>query len=220
MRAAGDPETWGPNWVYIGRGDRRKGLPPSVWGNPFKVGDVGREEAVASYRRKLKSDSHLMARLSELRGSVLVCHCEKDELCHGDVILELLGREEVEAGEDANVDDGNEGPKHRVGDGPRGKGPPLHTWKKGLPRELADGGGLCSPGKWPIARRPEALEEKAVRIRAVFQKGVAALGDAAARRALVFQLAAGKVKKSPFAAELIEDLRRICSRPSFSWGTR
>ena len=158
LSVAGDPADWDQSWIYIGRGQRRRGLAPSTWGNPFKVSDVGRQEAVASYRRMLLSDSQLRARLTELRGCVLVCHCEAEEACHGDVILELLEAELEKAGVDINEDDGNEGPKYKSGEGPRGAGPPLHTWKRGLPRELADGGAWCSPGKWPIGRRPEAVE--------------------------------------------------------------
>ena len=34
-----------------------------------------------------------------------------------------------------------------------GFGPPIRPLKKGIPRDSVDGGGLCSPGRWPIDRR-------------------------------------------------------------------
>jgi len=65
--------------VYIGR--------PSVWGNPFTIGQDGtREEVIDKYREYLKSSPELLARLSELEGKVLGCWCAP-QACHGDVLL-------------------------------------------------------------------------------------------------------------------------------------
>jgi hypothetical protein len=77
--------------VYIGR--------PSEWGNPFthikaeatlaKFVVRTREEAVRSYREWVKSQPHLMEKLSSLKGKKLGCWC-KPKSCHGDILLELL----------------------------------------------------------------------------------------------------------------------------------
>ena len=41
----------------------------------------------------------------------------------------------------------------RKGEGWWGRGPPVRPIRKGIPRESVDGGGLCSPGRWPIDKR-------------------------------------------------------------------
>jgi len=76
--------------VYIGR--------PSKWGNPFshkpsslaEVKVATRQEAIDKYREWIRSQPDLMAALEELRGKRLGCWC-RPKLCHGDVLLELLG---------------------------------------------------------------------------------------------------------------------------------
>lgn len=68
---------------------------PSVWGNPFRVGDsspdgdtIGsREEAVALYRR-LASGPPAGHSYDELRGKRLACWCPLDGPCHADLLLE------------------------------------------------------------------------------------------------------------------------------------
>ena len=44
-------------------------------------------------------------------------------------------------------------PRPPKGAGWWGIGRPLETRRKGLARPVVDGGGLCSPGRWPLARR-------------------------------------------------------------------
>ena len=76
--------------VYVGRtGDRRLGIGPSEWGNPYRVGGgVTARKAVASYERYL-AGSPLAARVGELRGKHLVCHCDLQDPCHADILLRL-----------------------------------------------------------------------------------------------------------------------------------
>jgi len=80
--------------VYIGR--------PSKWGNPFThikdkktkaefVVDT-REEAIAKYREWIQTQPQLLSSLGELKGKVLGCWC-KPQACHGDVLLELIEKE-------------------------------------------------------------------------------------------------------------------------------
>ena len=69
--------------VYIGRGGR--GVPPSKWGNPFKIGRDGtRGEVIGRYRDYFRQSAGLLNNIGELEGKVLWCHCRPDEPCHGD----------------------------------------------------------------------------------------------------------------------------------------
>ncbi len=68
--------------VYIGR--------PSIWGNPFRIGRDGTRAGVLHlYRKWIQTEPQLLARLSELEGKTLGCHC-KPLMCHGDILVELL----------------------------------------------------------------------------------------------------------------------------------
>jgi hypothetical protein len=76
--------------VYIGR--------PSKWGNPFSFQPISlaetkvatREEAIDKFREWIKTQPNLLSSLEELRGKRLGCWCHP-KLCHGHVLLELLG---------------------------------------------------------------------------------------------------------------------------------
>lgn len=73
--------------IYIGR--------TSKWGNPFKIGtDGSRAQVIEKYREHIRTQSHLLTALSELRGKRLGCHCAPLP-CHGDVLAKLA---------DANAD--------------------------------------------------------------------------------------------------------------------
>jgi|ERR1039458_9861808 hypothetical protein len=78
---------------------------PTVWGNPFRVGDphpdhgwpMSRQEAVECYRRGICSDGLRVAGgfitddvvVEALRGLDLACWCRLDQPCHADVLLEV-----------------------------------------------------------------------------------------------------------------------------------
>ena len=82
-----------PYDVYIGRANRRYGLPQSPWANPYKIGrDGSREEVIARYEDYIRGRPDLLARLPELRGRVLACWCAP-EPCHGDVLARLADEE-------------------------------------------------------------------------------------------------------------------------------
>jgi len=76
--------------IYIGR--------PSPWGNPFshkpsslaEIKVETRQEAIDRYREWILTQPDLLSSLEELRGKRLGCWC-RPKLCHGDVLLELLG---------------------------------------------------------------------------------------------------------------------------------
>ena len=82
--------------IYIGRAVPRKGLKESIWANPFKSPQHGSvEQCIEMYRmllRERQATTSLVfdSELEKLRGKVLACWC-KPGICHGDVLVELLG---------------------------------------------------------------------------------------------------------------------------------
>lgn len=84
--------------VYIGR--------PSVWGNPFVVGQDGtRHEVVEKYEARLAillEDPEWVERLRELSTAAgLICFCAPKR-CHGDVLvreMRLRGMLKIEVGD-------------------------------------------------------------------------------------------------------------------------
>ena len=70
--------------VYIGR--------PSIWGNPFIIGQDGsRQDVIEKYRKMLlHPENQWLVDLArkELVGKDLVCFCAP-QACHGDVLLEI-----------------------------------------------------------------------------------------------------------------------------------
>lgn len=80
-----------PGAVYIGRPEKRLGMPGSKWANPFIIDHDGtREEVIAKYERYLY-ESGLIDEVHELRDRDLVCWCAPLP-CHGDVLLRLANR--------------------------------------------------------------------------------------------------------------------------------
>ena len=76
--------------IYIGRGTRE--LPPSKWGNPYKVGTqkgrYSQKEAVLLYEAYILASDTLRSSLCELQGKSLGCWCVPDP-CHGEVLLRM-----------------------------------------------------------------------------------------------------------------------------------
>lgn len=75
---------------YHGSFDGVNIMRPSIWGNPFKIGQDGtRAEVIEKYRAWIASRPDLMARArQELAGHDLICCCAPLP-CHGDVLLEI-----------------------------------------------------------------------------------------------------------------------------------
>ena len=70
--------------IYVGR--------PTVWGNPFKIGQDGnRVEVVAKYKVHILS-TLLPSAFNELEGKDLVCWCAPLP-CHADILLEIAAME-------------------------------------------------------------------------------------------------------------------------------
>jgi Domain of unknown function (DUF4326) len=69
---------------------------PSRWGNPFRVEDHGREEAIRLFEQHIKS---AVVDLHSLRGKNLACWCALDVACHADVLLRLANHAGTKSGE-------------------------------------------------------------------------------------------------------------------------
>ena len=86
-----------PGSTYIGRFHRdRQGRvhPQSRFANPFKVKDCANlQECLDKYEAHLKSMRDFPAVLAQLAGLKLVCHCRRDQPCHGDIIIQEFKRE-------------------------------------------------------------------------------------------------------------------------------
>ncbi len=65
----------------------------TIFGNPFPERKYGRDGCIAKFRtyfyNRIEVDSEFKARVLELKGKRLGCHC-KPKACHGDVIAEYL----------------------------------------------------------------------------------------------------------------------------------
>ena len=76
---------YGANAVYVGR--------PSKYGNPFKLTEYVREDALELYKdwidAKIAADPTVLDSIkADLRGKDLVCWCSPKP-CHADYLLEL-----------------------------------------------------------------------------------------------------------------------------------
>ena len=88
---------------YIGRGCRQRNLSRSVFCNNYKVAVHGREAAITLFERYLKNSPLLMGQLWTLSGCRLLCHCRKNQDCHGDVIIRQFGSIYSSAHDDSDV---------------------------------------------------------------------------------------------------------------------
>lgn len=91
--------------VYIGRGNERYHLSRSPWANPYPLTAAYKGEpdalirlrSLREYRDYLEKERPLLLdEIEALRGKTLVCWCKRSPghehtLCHGDVLLQLLG---------------------------------------------------------------------------------------------------------------------------------
>ena len=93
-----------------------------------------------------------------------------------------------------------------------GRGPTRKAPCMGRDRAFWDGGGLCSPGRWPPDRRrlPEARPGLMSKIREVFQEGVRrTAGDGGDGIAFMIRLAAGEFADDPFPEEFYGRIRDL-----------
>ena len=131
--------------------------------------------------------------------------------------------------EDPTSDEDSEGEqKAKLGEGWWGRGKPMmvHQGANHQEQPLEDGAGLCSPGRWAIKDRnlPQEFSD------AVLPKMERILEHWGARKygglkRLVFVMATGKLKDSPFPAMVIRQLKDVVKTEvaritgSKEWGT-
>ena len=115
--------------------------------------------------------------------------------------------------EDATTDEERElagTPRPPRGAGHWGQGPAMRISRKGKHRDFVDGGGLCSPGRWPKYRRRLPRSEIAVVIQDIFlQALLKSEGDlpGGSFKTALHHIIAGKLSSSPFTATLLSHTR-------------
>ena len=116
--------------------------------------------------------------------------------------------EEVEAPSSDEDEDGFQKP--RVGAGLWGHGPPLSSRLLGKHKAFTDGLGLCSPGRWAPQRRMCAKERPSLGFAEQLGKEYTKLlNQSLDLRQVALQLAVGKLEKSPFCDELVQEGREL-----------
>lgn len=86
--------------IYIGRGYRYnlKLAPKSKWHNPYTLAKEHTNEERLEVIRLFKEyitkgeGKHLLNDLHELEGKIICCHCEENQDCHGDILINLLNK--------------------------------------------------------------------------------------------------------------------------------
>ena len=208
--------------LYVGRGGR--GVPPSKWGNPFKIGKDGTRAEVLRLFRVHFQEKNMAKDLGELAGKDLLCHCGPGEACHADYLCAMVNHCVPQAASSMTefADDGlpvrikeplMTEPPHEVPvvvAGWRGSGPSRSARHIGGDRPFCDGGGLCSPGRWTSEKRrlPSCM--------AGLKESMGSLFEEAVRRAsngkddplgFMLKLAAGRVKACPFEEGALAEAR-------------
>ena len=123
-------------------------------------------------------------------------------------LVSCRGGEEVEAPSSDEDEDGFQKPQ--VGAGLWGHGPPLSSRLLGKRKTFTDGLGLCSPGRWAPQRRLCAKERPSLGFAEQLGKEYTKLliQNLDLRR-VALQLAVGKLEKSPFCDELVQEGREL-----------
>ena len=82
-------------FLYIGTGRSDIQGRPSQWCNPYLFLDFDHDNACALFKRYLNSRADLVAYLTPLGGSVMICDCDRGAYCHGHVLIETFTSEIV-----------------------------------------------------------------------------------------------------------------------------
>ena len=214
--------------TYIGRGCKQRGLSRSVFGNPYKLCNHSRSQAVAKYRRLLDESPELCSQLINLSGHRLLCHCKRSQQCHADAIiakfaelypgaydrdsttervptseeLNLLAtlRQEPSSDEGSSADEGVPGKDS----GWVGSGPPMRVGVGYTARDICDGQGLPSPGRWAIPSRRYPASSSWKTVTRKFEQFSAQYGTPE----LLMNLALGRVQENPFCEKDIRELKQ------------
>ena len=94
-----------------------------------------------------------------------------------------------------------------------GHGPPRTAHFMGKDRPYEDGGGKCSPGRWPREQRlptSDLAKELLIQARALMVKSIRKTsGGKDSPVTMMLKLAAGHYKESPFDAESIDEMTQV-----------
>jgi hypothetical protein len=126
-----------------------------------------------------------------------------------DMELETTTDQDMKADETSDEDE--EGAKRpKFGEGLWGFGPPLGAQGHGQVKRrwFADGAGLCSPGRWAPASRTVDQSGLSANLR---MRLVRLLHEHCDVKKVVFTLACGRCKESPFGQDLVQKARAILS---------
>jgi len=218
---------------YIGRGDSRLGLEPSSWKKPFPICHTRtRRQAIAAFRKWVRTQASLMQNIGALEGTTLVCHCRLSQACHAEVLQELVQEYKDRLIKDSEAPPADEHAaleaadqrrlqanqlaqkKHQAPVAPTvdfGIGPAITVHSGSKRRLFCDGGGLCSPGLWEPHHRSQA--KAGIRL----QEAIAAELDTWDRTSpgilhkTIAALCTGHVETNPFPDEATQRLR--CALP-------
>lgn len=97
----------------------------------------------------------------------------------------------------------------KTGSGKPGWGSPIKCYYKGSHRTIHDGGGLCSPGRWPVECRHEMTEgrggEMAAFCKSLFLKWILDIERTKKDgvKEVFWSLAGGKTRSSPFETWMV-----------------
>lgn len=84
-----------PDYVYIGRENNYYGFEESIFHNPYREDEYGREKCIRLFGKyfheRLDEDSEFQEAVKELQGKTLGCWCKPKD-CHGDVIRDYIYR--------------------------------------------------------------------------------------------------------------------------------
>ena len=94
------------------------------------------------------------------------------------------------------------------GAAPQGRGRPMKVGSFEKERDIVDGAGNCSPGRWPPWDRPRFPQQRVAAIRGAAAEAVERLGQGGGLNAIQLfdELASGRIGGDPFPPETTEGL--------------
>ena len=212
--------------VYIGRGCKERLLMPSFWANRYKVARYGRSRCLALHKQEIEEDPQYERRIHELTGKRLLCHCRKNQSCHGDNLIQLYhrvypaaydrmvtDRAPTSAELNALAEARNECSDSEESEldaeiacapqGWRGNHKPLMVGAGYTEREVCDGQGLSSPGRWSHEDRLYPSSSLWLQIQRMFIH----TAETMTTSRHLSELALGRLTSSPFSEKTVTVLR-------------
>ena len=179
------------------------------------------------FHQHLDGSDELQRDLWLLSGLRLLCHCQRGEECHGDVlilkfkevyptafdrdrvdqpppsssILNYLARlREAPPSDEGSTSDEGVPPKNS---GWRGPGKPMQVGTGYLQRDYCDGQSLASPGRWPVDQRRYPSSRQWNGVVRIFRR----FTEQFCTPDLLMRLALGRVEVCPFDSREVSELK-------------